>query len=626
MSVPLPRYRRATASFLALVLSAALVRAQTVTAPADAPPTPSLNLTINLINRLVLRGALTKEDAQELIRQAEDDTKRAQALAATSAPTPSTSVALAEGGARPPGALAAATPNAAEVTSTPPGSAQVTSANPTSAGAAPAADDTVRVTYVPEIVKRQIREELKQDVLAQARAEGWANPRVLPEWLSRYRIFGDFRLRYEGLFYPKGNDNTGAFPNFNAINTGTPFDVAGSTFSPQINVDQDRTRLRLRARAGIEADRGDGFTAGIRAATGDSSSPVSANQSLGTTNGEFSKYALWLDRAFVKYQVDGGPVDSDWIISGGRFDDPYYATSMLFYDDLAFDGVAVQAHFQPTDSLKPFLTFGAYPIFNSALNVSSNEPAKTPSEDKWLYAAQLGANAELGKGFAVKGAGAFYYFDNIAGRASQPFTPLTTSDAGNTDDTRPPFAQMGNTYFPLRTIVPNSLNDYGTIDQFQYFGLASQFEDVVATAEVSYSRFEPFRIALLGEFVDNIAFNRAAVNAKAINNLGAGGLGDYVGGNRGYDLELRLGEPVLTKRWAWNSSIGYRYLESDAVVDGIDDPDFGVGGTNLKGYFIKTSVGLSPRVSVSVRWFSATSIAGPLFQNDTVQLDFNGNF
>jgi hypothetical protein len=616
MSVLLPRHRRAAASFLALVLSAALLRAQTTAVPAGAPPSPSLNLTINLINRLVQRGALTQADADELIRMAEDDTRRAQAMAG--------GAGGAAGGAGSPNPLAQSAAGSAAAVTSAPGSSQTSAAVAPTPPAIP--DGTVRVTYVPEIVKRQIRDELRQDVLAQARAEGWAAPRILPEWVTRFKIFGDFRLRYEGLFYPKGNDNTGAFPNFNAINTGTPFDVAGSTFSPQINVDQDRTRIRLRARLGFEADMGDGFSSGFRIATGDSSSPVSANQSLGTTNGEFSKYALWLDRAFVNYRVSNGPVDSDWVLSLGRFDDPYYATSMIFYEDLAFDGAALQTHFKPADAFTPFATIGAYPIFNSALNVSSNQPEKTGSENKWLYAAQLGATATVAKDIVVKGAGAFYYFDNIAGRASDPFIPLTTSDSGDTDETRPPFAQMGNTYFPIRTIIPSPLNDYGTIDQFQYYGLATPFEDVAATGEVSYNHFEPFRVALAAEFVDNIAFNRSSIAAKAINNLGAGGLGDYVGGNRGYDLELKLGNPALVKRWDWNGSIGYRYLESDAVVDGLDDPDFGVGGTNLKGYFIKGSVSLTPRVWVSLRWFSATSIAGPLYQNDTVQFDFNGNF
>ena len=104
------------------------------------------------------------------------------------------------------------------------------------------------------------------------------------------------------ITFRSGNDNTGAFPNFNAINTGPPFDITGTTFSPQLNVDQDRARLRLRLRFGAAADLGDNFTAGLRIATGENNSPVTTNQSLGVANnaqgGNFSKYAIWLDRGF----------------------------------------------------------------------------------------------------------------------------------------------------------------------------------------------------------------------------------------------------------------------------------------------------------------------------------------
>src|SRR5262245_57658690 len=49
------------------------------TGPADLIPpgagtnTPSFNVTINLINRLVQKGLLTKEDAADLLKQAEAD-------------------------------------------------------------------------------------------------------------------------------------------------------------------------------------------------------------------------------------------------------------------------------------------------------------------------------------------------------------------------------------------------------------------------------------------------------------------------------------------------------------------------------------------------------------------------
>ncbi len=87
------------------------------------------------------------------------------------------------------------------------------------------------------------------------------------------------RVRFELDDFPSGNDNTGAFPNFNAINTGAPFDVAGNQFSPQLNVDQNRNRMRLRARFGADLNLGQGFTSGIRVATGQDNSPTSTNQS-----------------------------------------------------------------------------------------------------------------------------------------------------------------------------------------------------------------------------------------------------------------------------------------------------------------------------------------------------------
>src|SRR6185436_19131222 len=92
---------------------------------------------------------------------------------------------------------------------------------------------------------------------------------------------------------------------------GSPYDVSGTVFAPQLNVDQDRQRFRVRARLGTEVDLDGGFTGGFRLATGESNSPVTQNQSFGLANqgqgGNFSKYAIWLDRAFIKYEYGGQP-------------------------------------------------------------------------------------------------------------------------------------------------------------------------------------------------------------------------------------------------------------------------------------------------------------------------------
>ena len=61
-------------------------------------------------------------------------------------------------------------------------------------------------------------------------------------------------------------------------------------------------------------------------------------------------------------------------------------------------------------------------------------------------------------------------------------------------------------------------------------------------------------------------------------------------------------------------------------VDAFTDSDFGLGGTNMKGYTVFGSVALSSAVSLGVRWLSASEIAGPPLKNDTIQIDLSGKF
>lgn len=565
-------------------------------------PAPSQNVTINLINRLVERGVLPKEDAELLIKQAEADALVAREQADSTQVTATQAAMLAQAAAQ---AAAQATPD-------------------------PVAEGTVRVTYIPEIVKAQMRDQIKAELMEQAKHEKWVSTAPNPEWVSRFRVAGDVRVRYQADVFPDGNDNTGSFPNFNAINTGQPFDVSGTVFSPQLNVDQNRNRIRLRARMGAQIDMGEGFTGGMRIATGDSNSPVSTNQSLGGSGGNFSKYAIWLDRGFLKYEAGGLPT-KNLAVTVGRFDNPFFAASDIVWDDdLGFDGVAVQARYEVFKGVTPYIAAGAFPVYNTDFNFSSNRPDKFPSEDKWLYGAQGGVNWLPHKDFTFKGGVAYYDFENIEGQLSDPFVPLTTSDAGNTDGTRPSFAQKGNTYRPLRNIIPTADNNFGTSLQYQYFGLASSFRNLVLNAKLDYNGYEPFQISVFGEYVRNLAYDQNAINAFAVNNRGPNGidgsLGRYEGGDTAWYLGLRVGRAALEKRGDWSLGLNYRYVESDAVVDGFNDSDFGGGGTNLKGYTISGSLALSQRVALGLRWMSANEIVGPQFKQDVFQIDVNGKF
>lgn len=565
--------------------------------------TPTSNVTINLINRMVKKGLLEKAEAAELIAQSEQD------------------VVIARNQVRDDAQIATQMVIQAAV-------AQKVIPN-----LDPILDDTVRVTYIPETVKKQIKDDLRAELAAEAKTQGTALPKGIPDWVSRFRVKGDIRIRYENDMFPAGNDNTGAFPNFNAINTGAPFDVAGTVFSPQLNVDQDRTRVRIRARIGAEMDLGEGFTAGMRIGTGQDNQPVSMNQSLGGAGngqgGNFSKYAIWLDRAFIKYELGDDP-DRRLAISAGRFDNPFFSTDIIWDEDVGFDGIGVTARYRVADGVVPFLAGGAYPIFNTDFNFSSNQPSKFKSTDKYLYGGQIGVDVKLPNKFQLKVAGAYYYFDGVSGKLSTPYTPLTASDAGDTDGTRPSFSQYGNTYMALRNIIADASNNFGTTNQWQYFGLASKFRPVALTGRLDYNGFEPVQVSLTGEYIKNLAFRQAEIDGKAVNNRGtvtaANPNGSFVGGDTAYMLGMRAGHPVLQKRGQWQAGVNYRYIESDAVVDAFNDSDFGIGGTNQKGYVLWGTIATSARTSLTLRWMSASEVAGPPLKSDIFMIDFSGKF
>ncbi len=557
-------------------------------APAAAAATPSQNVTINLINRLVQKNILTKEEAAEMIAQAEADAATAQAAAQATAQAQ------------------------ADIAALPP---------------APGPDD-LRVSYIPEVVKNNMRDEIKQELLAQAREEKWSE-KATPGWTEKFRPFGDLRARYEGSYFPDGNDNTGAFPNFNAINTGSPFDTSGTQFAPQYNVDQDRDRTRLRARLGTDIMLGDGFNAGVRVATGDSNSPTSTNQTLGGSGGNFSKYAIWLDRAFVSY--DAGPGDGqELVFMLGRFDNPFFSTDIQWDDDLGFDGLALRGKVRINDSASTFFTAGYFPVYNTDFNFASNQPQKFESTDKWLGGIQGGIEWNITDDLKVKFGIAYYDFMDIEGRLSDPYIPLTTSDAGNTDGTRPGFAQRGNTYMALRNIDNSTAaNDFGNKFQYQYYGLASEFRNLTLTGRVDYDHFDPFRVSLIAEATKNLAFDKSAINANAVNNRGAANgnsIGAFEGGDNAWIINFQVGKPALESFGDWQAAFGYRYVETDAVVDGFTDSDFGGGGTNVEGFTIGGTMALSPAVRITMRWLSSDQVTGPPLSSDTLQLDLNAKF
>jgi hypothetical protein len=134
-----------------------------------------------------------------------------------------------------------------------------------------------------------------------------------------------------------------------------------------------------------------------------------------------------------------------------------------------------------------------------------------------------------------------------------------------------------------------------------------------------------------GDYVWNTAFNRADIAAKVRANPIPAGPTDpttnvYSGGNLGWLARMTVGHLELKQLGDWNVHAGYKWLESDAVIDAFTDSDFGLGGTNLKGYFFGGNLAVAANVWLSARWMTANQVAGAPYAVDVAQVDLNARF
>lgn len=599
--------------------------AETKAAPVSqsVASTPTGNVVVNLINKLVERGVITQEDAKSMVTQAqaEADAQKVQnesdmfAIAQIAAVQTMTDQALAQQGG--PGGMSAVEASRREM------------------------EASMRVTYIPAPVREQLAAEIRRELAADGVTVAGGEqkpPPGLPTLLSKLKPEGEIRMRYEADLYPEGNfsaDN--AFVNFNAINTGSPINILPNALllnpPPQWNTDQNRNRYRLLLRLGTGIELGDNFSAGFRLASGDNNSPVTANQSIGLANqgqgGQFSKYAIWIERAFIRYDLGGGTDEAGMALWVGRFDNPFFSTPIIFDNDLGFDGAAIRVAYNYDDAVIPSIVAGAFPVFNTDLNFSSNQAEKYPSYDKYLFGIQGGTQVNITRNWSTQLAAAYYYFYNIEGKLSSPYVQYSQSDAGDTDNSRPSFAQKGNTYRTLRNVIPPPGSTALLMD-YQYFGLATPFQNLAFTGKLNYDGWDPVRIALVGEYIRNVAFNSSEINEVAVNNLrfddDLNPDGTFEGDPNAWLVDLEVGHAELDKLGAWQFSFGYRWIGSDAVVDGFNDSDFGLGGTNMKGFTVAARMALTPHVFMGFRWFGSESIAGPQYDMNIFQLDLGAKF
>ncbi|RAS38958.1 putative porin [Paraburkholderia bryophila] len=565
---------------------------ETQAATGTAAPTEST--VINLINLLVKRGVLTQQNANDLIREARAETAQAKATSGR---------AVAGVGAA--GAAGMAVVNA-----------------PTQPG-------DVAVPYVPQVVRDQIRDQVKQEVVAQAKAENWAQPNTFPDWVSRIKLDGDLRVRDEFHFY--GSRNANNVTNFAAINQGGGFDINGNTNTAQLptqNTTQNRNNLeRYRARLGVTALLSDEFSAGIQLASGNDNGPVSTTATAG---GGFAKKNIWLNKAFFRYQPNS------WLnVVAGRFDNPFFTSDLLFSNDLEMDGLA--ASFRHALPINPdvtlFGTFGVFPIQYTSENFPSNSTSKVGSDTKWMFGAQLGAEWKIDQQNRLKGALAYYDYQNMRGTLSSPCALYLGATNCSTDNEAPAFLQGGNTLVALRNIVQNPNLAPGMTPEPQLFGLAYNYRLLDIKAQWDTVLADRVKVRLDGEFVRNLAYNTNKAFGAAtlpVNNYEAttvnASQSDYRSGPNGYLAKVTFGEPDPSSKGQWNFSVAYKYLQPDATLDAFNDPDFHLGGTNARGYILGAAYAVARDTWLSARYLSAKEVYGPPVSIDVLQIELNARF
>lgn len=548
-------------SSLALLMALALP----FSAPAQADETEDIEAlrrtTQELINTLVEAGVITRDKADALVRTAQ---ARARTKTAANAPAP----AGVEGGKK-----------------------------------------TVRVFHVPETVKNDLREEIRRDVMAQAKAENWAQPSALPEWLERFSFEGDMRLRYQEDRLPGSN----TAPGYDFLDPGTYATRAVDMLNLSNNTQEDRERFRLQARLGVLAKISDTVDAGIRMTTGNTTDRVSTNQTMGQN---FNKYSLMLDRAYLRYR----PVESVTLI-GGRIPNPFLSTDLVWDPDLNFEGFAATWR-QRFGSAEPFLTMGYFPL---------REDSPPSAGSRSLFAVQGGSAFKLAQDSKLTVGLAWYKYNNLEGKLESEEAYNYGVDSVQGYATRYGYPaglrQKGNTQLPT-----NALSDDCAATNLSNctWGLASKFSELNLTAALDLPFSGQQRVILTGDYVRNMGFDRDEMARRM-------GVAVRDGKDFGYQLRAQFGHPKITRRHEWNAYVTYRYLGSDAVVDAFTDSDFGLGGTNNKGYVLGGNYGLDNNFWIGARWMSSDQIESFVpstntsenptkYSVDTIMVDVNAKF
>lgn len=358
------------------------------------------------------------------------------------------------------------------------------------------------------------------------------------DWYEKIKLSGDFRNRFEYISDDSVKDGSG--------------DVI------------KRYRERLRLRVGATADVAKDLKVTFRLATGESSDPISTNQSMTTG---FSKKGVNIDLAFAEYKASesSGLFGLNAVV--GKMNNPLYKPGG---SDLIWD-----------NDISPEGTFVSY-------------------------------GHDIGEKFRIKGLLGGFWIEERSKAADSGM--LAAELIATFKPTEKLHLELGLSYYNYG----NAEDNLPFYDATKGFGNSTNAAVAPATA-ISY--VEDFDLLKIGfEAGYNFDFAPVKFFVDFVNNSGAEGDLDT-----GFLVGFSLGKISGPKTWMFSYS--YRQLEADATVGAFADSDISGGGTDIKGSRIAAEYAIYKNVIVGATIFiGEKKIETSSDKYTRVQLDLNFKF
>ena len=223
-------------------------------------------------------------------------------------------------------------------------------------------DQKARKKEIKEIVSAQTEEKAKE----------WRT--WIPRWVSRIKVSGDLRLRYEGIYNREERQSDGSTKDID-----------------------DRNRYRIRARLFFDAPITNEVSTHFMICTNQDS-----NREATTTNqtftDDFNDKGIYLHRAYATYKPG-------WFkgleLTAGKFKNTFLHTDIMWDPDVNPEGVYERYQYKGFGNFQPFIHLG-----QMAVTEVNN------GEDAALYINQAGFNWKIGPVKWIL-AGSYYNWQNL---------------------------------------------------------------------------------------------------------------------------------------------------------------------------------------------------------------------